>query len=137
MILIIFIVFIPFESFTTEKFFVCKITEELENNKPAKKNLFTEKKIRLFLNNNWLFETKEKEWKLLNPEKYDLISKYFREDKGMFTFVKKIYNTRNKKDLELINKIILKKKTKRMTFLKEYYNNNEKFFSSEIRGFCK
>ena len=45
----------------------------------------------------------------------------------MFTFVKKIYNTRNKKDLELINKIILKKKTNRMTFLKEYYNNNENF----------
>ena len=132
-------VLIPLISFSDEIELSCLINKELENNKPASKNLFIGKKIPLYLNKeeSWLYEIKKKEWKRLNLEKSDLISQTFKENFRNFIFVKKIFHTEEKKLIESIDEIVLFKQTMEMIYLKEYYNNNNKYFSSEIRGICK
>mgnify|MGYP001283050032 CR=1 FL=1 len=133
------IVLIPLISFSEEIELSCIIHKELENNKPARKNLFIGKKIPLYLNKkeSWLYEIKKKEWKRLNLEKSNLISQTFKENFRNFIFVKKIFYTEEKKLIESIDEIVLFKQTMEMIYLKEYYNNNNKYFSSEIRGICK
>ena len=132
-------VLIPLISFSDEIELSCMINKELENNKPARKNLFIGKKIPLYLNKeeSWLYEIKKKEWKRLNLEKSNLISQTFKENFRNFIFVKKIFFTEEKKLIESIDEIVLFKQTMEMIYLKEYYNNNNKYFSSEIRGICK
>jgi len=134
-----FIILIPLMSFSEEMELSCMINNELENNKPARKNLFIGKKIILYLNEeeSWLYETKKKEWKRLNLEKSELISQTFEENIRNYIFVKKIFNTKKKKLIESIDKIVLVKQSMEMIYLKEYYNNNKKYFSSEIRGICR
>lgn len=133
------IILIPLMSFSEEMELSCMINNELENNKPARKNLFIGKKIILYLNEeeSWLYETKKKEWKRLNLEKSELISQTFEENIRNYIFVKKIFNTKKKKLIESIDKIVLVKQSMEMIYLKEYYNNNKKYFSSEIRGICR
>ena len=133
------IVLIPLMSFSEEIELSCMINKELENNKPARKNLFIGKKIPLYLNKeeSWLYEIKKKEWKRLNLEKSNLISQTFKENFRNFIFVKKIFYTEEKKLIESTDEIVLFKQTMEMIYLKEYYNNNNKYFSSEIRGICK
>ena len=139
--LILFLtVLVPLISLSKEIELFCMINKELENNKPARKNLFIGKKIPLYLNKeeSWLYEIKKKEWQVLNLEKIELISQTFKENIRSFIFVKKIFNTEEKKLIESVDKIILFKQTMEMIYLKEYYNNNKnKYFSSEIRGICK
>ncbi len=132
-------VLIPLISFSDEIELSCLINKELENNKPASKNLFIGKKIPLYLNKeeSWLYEIKKKEWKRLNLEKNELISQTFEENIRNYIFVKKIFNTEKKKLIESIDEIVLFKQTMEMIYLKEYYNKNNKYFSSEIRGICK
>ena len=52
----------PLISFSEEIKLSCIINKELENNKPARKNLFIGKKIPLYLNKeeSWLYEIKKK-----------------------------------------------------------------------------
>ena len=138
-LILFLIVLVPLISFSEEIELFCMINKELENNKPARKNLFIGKKIPLYLNKeeSWLYEIKKKEWQGLNLEKSELISQTFKENIRSFTFVKKIFNTEEKKLIESIDEIVLIKQTMEMIYLKEYYNNNNKYFSSEIRGICK
>ena len=138
--LILFLmVLVPLISFSKEIELFCMINKELENNIPARKNLFIGKKISLYLNKeeSWLYEIKKKEWQVLNLEKIELISQSFKENIRSFIFVKKIFNTEEKKLIESVDKIVLFKQTMEMIYLKEYYNNKNKYFSSEIRGICK
>ena len=138
-LILFLIVLIPIISFSEEIELFCMINKELENNKPARKNLFIGKKIPLYLNKeeSWLYEIKKKEWQGLNLEKSELISQTFKENIRSFIFVKKIFNTEEKKLIESRDEIVLIKQTMEMIYLKEYYNNNNKYFSSEIRGICK
>ena len=138
-LILFLIVLVPLISFSEEIELFCMINKELENNKPARKNLFIGKKIPLYLNKeeSWLYEIKKKEWQGLNLEKSELISQTFKENIRSFIFVKKIFNTEEKKLIESIDEIVLIKQTMEMIYLKEYYNNNNKYFSSEIRGICK
>ena len=138
-LILFLIVLVPLISFSEEIELSCMINKELENNKPARKNLFIGKKIPLYLNKeeSWLYEIKKKEWQGLNLEKNELISQTFKENIRSFIFVKKIFNTKEKKLIESIDEIVLVKQTMEMIYLKEYYNNNNKYFSSEIRGICK
>ncbi len=139
LLIFVYMFLTPIISISGEIELLCLIDEELENNLPAKKNIFTGKKIKFYLDkeNNWLYEVKKKEWDLLNSENPNLISKSLKEDKRVFIFIKKTYNTEEKKQLQSIDKVTLIKQTMEMNFLKEYYNNYYKFFSSEIRGICK
>ena len=135
-----FLIFsIPIFGLSSETQISCIINEEFENNMPAKKELFTGKEIKLYLDKEegWLYEKKKIKWELLNQEKRNLISRSLIENTGNFLFIKKIYNTEKKKHLQSIDKIILFKQKLEMIFIKEYYNNHTKFFSSEIRGICK
>ena len=138
-LILFLIVLIPLTNFSEEIELSCIINKELENNKPARKNLFIGKKIPLYLNKeeSWLYEIKKKEWKLLNLEKNELISQTFKENIRSYIFVKKIFNTEKKKLIESRDEIVLFKQTMEMIYLKEYYNKNNKYFSSEIRGICK
>ena len=133
------IVLLPIIGLCSEKKLYCLINEELENDIPAKKKIFISKEIELYFDKTegWLYEKKKKEWELLNQEKRNLMSKSLIENIGNFIFIKKIYNTEKKNHLQSIDKIILFKQQLEMIFIKEYYNNNTKFFSSEIRGICK
>ena len=133
------IVLLPIIGLCSEKKLYCLINEELENDIPAKKKIFISKEIELYFDKTegWLYEKKKKEWELLNQEKRNLMSKSLIENIGNFIFIKKIYNTEKKNHLQSIDKIILFKQKLEMIFIKEYYNNNTKFFSSEIRGICK
>ena len=67
----------------------------------------------------------------------NLISQSLKENNGILSFTKKTYNTEKQKQLQSVDKVILVKQTMEIKFLKEYYNNHNKFFSSEIRGICK
>mgnify|MGYP001223336550 FL=1 len=135
-----FLIFlIPIIGFSSETEISCIINEELENNMPAKKELFTGKEIKFYLDNEegWLYEKKKIEWELLNQEKRNMISKSLIENTENFLFIKKIYNTEKKKNLQSIDKVILFKQKLEMIFIKEYYNNHIKYFTTEIRGICK
>ena len=135
-----FLIFlIPIIGFSSETEISCIINEELENNMPAKKELFTGKEIKFYLDNEegWLYEKKKMEWELLNQEKRNMISKSLIENTENFLFIKKIYNTEKKKHLQSIDKVILFKQKLEMIFIKEYYNNHIKYFTTEIRGICK
>lgn len=138
-LILFLIVLVPLISFSEEIELFCVINKELENNIPVRKNLFIDKKIPLYLNKeeSWLYEIKKKEWQALNLEKIELISQTFKENIRSFIFVKKIFNTEEKKLIESVDKIVLFKQTMEMIYLKEYYNNKNKYFSSEIRGICK
>ena len=79
-----FLIFlIPIIGFSSETEISCIINEELENNMPAKKELFTGKEIKFYLDNEegWLYEKKKMEWELLNQEKRNMISKSLIDDK--------------------------------------------------------
>ena len=135
-----FLIFlIPIIGFSSETEISCIINEELENNMPAKKELFTGKEIKFYLDKEegWLYEKKKMEWELLNQEKRNMISKSLMENTENFLFIKKIYNTEKKKNLQSIDKVILFKQKLEMIFIKEYYNNHIKYFTTEIRGICK
>ena len=138
-LILFLIVLVPSICFSEEIELFCVINKELENNKPARKNLFIGKKIPFYFNKeeSWLYEIKKKEWQVLNLEKGELISQTFKENIRSFIFVKKKFNTKEKKLIESIDEIVLVKQTMEMVYLKEYYNNNNKYFSSEIRGICK
>ena len=130
---------IPIIGFSSETEISCIINEELENNMPARKELFTGKEIKFYFDKEegWLYEKKKMEWELLNQDKRNMISKSLIENTGNFLFIKKIYNTEKKKHLQSIDKVILFKQKLEMIFIKEYYNNHSKYFSTEIRGICK
>ena len=61
---------IPIIEFSSETEIYCIINEELENNMPAKKELFTGQEIKFYLDKEegWLYEKKKMEWELLNQE---------------------------------------------------------------------
>ena len=135
-----FLIFlVPIIGFSSETEISCIINEELENNMPARKELFTGKEIKFYFDKEegWLYEKKKMEWELLNQDKRNMISKSLIENTGNFLFIKKIYNTEKKKHLQSIDKVILFKQKLEMIFIKEYYNNHSKYFSTEIRGICK
>ena len=135
-----FLIFlIPIIGFSSETEISCIINEELENNMPARKELFTGKEIKFYFDKEegWLYEKKKMEWELLNQDKRNMISKSLIENTGNFLFIKKIYNTEKKKHLQSIDKVILFKQKLEMIFIKEYYNNHIKYFTTEIRGICK
>ena len=135
-----YLLLVPLVALSKPTIFSCKVEKELENDKPAKKELFRGKEINLFLekDKNWLYEKNKKEWKIINIEKLNKVSSTFLEDEKKITFIKKNFHTDKKKELESIDKIIFKKENGYMTFLKTYYDGYQnEFFKSEIIGWCR
>lgn len=115
--------------------FQCIIDNELEDGALPQKKIYQDRSLKLYLdiNNNWLNDM---------PFNKKLIQKNIiyslQETEVNYTSLKKNYYTTEKKELESKDRIRLNKINGKMTFIKYYYDINQKvFFSSEISGFCE
>ena len=138
---IFFIFFFIFFSnlYAEEITFLCKISEELENGKPAKKKNYEQTPIYLYLDKNekWFNDFRKKDFIDNEKDLIDRISFNFIEQKKNFTFRFFKYQTVKKKKVESSSFIKLSKFDGLMSFLKTYYDINEQaFFTTEVRGIC-
>ena len=117
----------------------CMITEELENNKPAINNNYTEKDIFISIDraNLWVSDIPYKKWQNQNKESVGKIEKIFEETEKKIFFNFYEFFEDNKEKLESSFKITFEKFSGYLSFIKFYHDHNGKvFFSSEIRGQC-
>ena len=119
--------------------FLCNISEELENGKPALKKNYEQTPIYLYLNKEkeWLNDVRrnnfiDKENDLTDMIKFNLI-----ENKKFFIFRYFQYQTSKKKKIESSSLIKLNKFDGYMSFLKSYLDIKEQvFFTTEVEGVC-
>tara|TARA_B100001939_G_scaffold342399_1_gene353483 strand:- start:1614 stop:2054 length:441 start_codon:yes stop_codon:yes gene_type:complete len=124
----------------SKEYLNCQITEELENNKSAKKKLYEFNNLVLFfdLKNEWINDISKKQWLENEKDNFERIDFEFVNDKSVYKFFFKKYYSEKKKNIESSYEIIFDKKTGLMSFPKYYFKNkNELFFSTEIKGICK
>jgi len=124
----------------SKEYLNCQITEELENNKSAKKKLYEFNNLVLFfdLKNEWINDISKKQWLETEKDNFERIDVEFVNDKSVYKFFLKKYYSEKKKNIESSYEIIFDKKTGLMSFPKYYFKNkNELFFSTEIKGICK
>ena len=124
----------------SKEYLNCQITEELENNKSAKKKLYEFNYLVLFfdLKNEWINDISKKQWLETEKDNFERIDFEFVNDKSVYKFFFKKYYSEKKKNIESSYEIIFDKKTGLMSFPKYYFKNkNELFFSTEIKGICK
>lgn len=124
----------------SKEYLNCQITEELENNKSAKKKLYEFNNLVLFfdLKNEWINDISKKQWLETEKDNFERIDFKFVNDKSVYKFFLKKYYSEKKKNIESSYEIIFDKKTGLMSFPKYYFKNkNELFFSTEIKGICK
>ena len=124
----------------SKEYLNCQITEELENNKSAKKKLYEFNNLVLFfdLKNEWINDISKKQWLETEKDNFERIDFEFVNDKSVYKFFFKKYYSEKKKNIESSYEIIFDKKTGLMSFPKYYFKNkNELFFSTEIKGTCK
>ncbi len=111
--------------------FLCNISEELENGKPALKKNYEQTPIYLYLDKNekWFNDFRKKE---INKISFNFIDQ---KKNFIFRFLK--YQTVKKKKVESSSFIKLSKFDGLMSFLKTYYDINEQaFFTTEVKGIC-
>ena len=119
--------------------FLCNISEELENGKPALKKNYEQTPIYLYLDKNekWFNDFRKKDFFDNEKDLIDKISFNFIEQKKFFIFRFFKYHTEKKKKVESSSFIKLSKFDGLMTFLKTYYDINEQtFFTTEVKGIC-
>lgn len=124
----------------SKEYLNCQITEELENNKSAKKKLYEFNNLVLFfdLKNEWINDISKKQWLETEKDNFERIDVEFVNNKSVYKFFLKKYYSEKKKNIESSYEIIFDKKTGLMSFPKYYFKNkNELFFSTEIKGICK
>ena len=124
----------------SKEYLNCQITEELEDNKSAKKKLYEFDNLVLFfdLKNEWINDISKKQWLETEKDNFERIDFEFVNDKSVYKFFFKKYYSEKKKNIESSYEIIFDKKTGLMSFPKYYFKNkNELFFSTEIKGICK
>ena len=124
----------------SKEYLNCQITEELENNKSAKKKLYEFNNLVLFfdLKNEWINDISKKQWLETEKDNFKRIDVEFVNDKSVYKFFLKKYYSEKKKNIESSYEIIFDKKTGLMSFPKYYFKNkNELFFSTEIKCICK
>ena len=136
--LIVLLIFFS-NSHAKEITFLCKISEELENGKPASKKNYEQTPISLYLDKNekWINDFRKKDFFDNEKDLVNKISYNFIEQKKNFIFRFFKYQTVKKKRVESSSFIKLSKFDGFMSFLKTYYDINEQaFFSTEVRGIC-
>ena len=124
----------------SKEYLNCQITEELENNKSAKKKLYEFNNLVLFfdLKNEWINDISKKQWLETEKDNFKRIDVEFVNDKSVYKFFLKKYYSEKKKNIESSYEIIFDNKPGLMSFPKYYFKNkNELFFSTEIKGICK
>ena len=134
----ILILFISLQALSS-KIMVCKIEKEIENGRLASKKLFGDKPLTMYFefDNNWLYEIKNKDWFLSTNEALNNTNISFEEDLNFLHFNLKIFQSPQKKKIELNNIISLEKESGYLKFSKEYYDHNGNvFFTSIVEGFC-
>ena len=117
----------------------CLVTEELENNKPAKSKNYLKKDILIFIDrvNLWLSDIPYNKWQNQNKESEGKIEKKFEETEKIIFFNFYEFSENNKERLEISFKITFEKLGGFLNFIKFYHDHNNKvYFSSEIRGQC-
>ena len=117
----------------------CLVTEELENNKPAKSKNYLKKDILIFIDrvNLWLSDIPYNKWQNQNKESEGKIEKKFEETEKIIFFNFYEFSEDNKEKLELSFMITFEKFGGYLSFIKLYHDHNGKaYFSSEIRGQC-
>ena len=135
----IFFFFFFSNSYAKETTFLCKISEELENGKPAEKKNYEQTPIYLYLDKNdkWLGDVKKKEFIDNEKDLVDRVKINFIEQKKNFIFRLFKYQTVKRKKVESSSFIKFSKVGGHMSFLKTYYDINEKaFFTTEVKGIC-
>ncbi len=138
-IFFIFFFIIFSNSYAKEITFLCKISEELENGKPAKKKLYEQTPVYLYLDKNekWFNDVRKKEFIENEKDLIDRVSFDFIEQKKTLIFRFFKYQTIKKKKLESSSFIKFVKFDGIMSFLKTYFDINEQsFFTTEIKGIC-
>jgi hypothetical protein len=136
--LIVLLIFFS-NSHAKEIIFLCKISEELENGKPASKKNYEQTPISLYLDKNekWINDFRKKDFFDNEKDLVNKISYNFIEQKKIFIFRFFKYQTVKKKRVESSSFIKLSKFDGFMSFLKTYYDINEQaFFTTEVRGIC-
>ena len=126
---VFFIFFFIFfsNSYSKEITFLCKISEELENGKPAKKKNYEQNPIYLYFDKNekWLNDFRKKEFIDNEKDLIDKVSLSLMEQKKkiIFRFLK--YQTIKKQKVESSSLIKFSKFDGLMSFLKTYYDINK------------
>ena len=139
-LIIIFIIFFFFRDLKPQPIVLsCSVLDEIENDEPARKKLFKDKKINLFLDlkKDWLNDLQKNELiesddSILKRVQYELT-----DNNKVIIFRYFQYFTEKKKELELHSLIKLNKLNNSFSFIKFYYEQSNKiFFKSEINGLC-
>ena len=87
----------------------CQITEELENDKPAKKKLYEFNQLVLFfdLKNEWINDIPMKKWLETEKDNFEKIDTKFVKDKSVYKFFLKNIIQKKRKTLSLLTKLFL------------------------------
>ena len=120
-----------------ETILVCKIDQELENNKTARKKVYKYESLNIFIDekNKWINDFRFGD---LKTKKDYFFDKKFVRKSNYFLFELKKFHNEEKKKIESISKILITKENMRLQFKKYYYDFNDKiFFTSEVIGNCK
>ncbi len=117
----------------------CIITSELENDLSAKKKLYKENLLSLYVDktNSWINDVSFTDWLDEYNEDLDKVLKEFFENNKKFVFNYLEFESPKKKKLQLSYNIIYEKFGNYLEFKKNYHDHNgDIFFISEVRGNC-
>ena len=119
--------------------FSCKISHEIENNKPSKSKNYSTMPILIFLNkkNKWINDLDKESWLKKeqtneNRIKYNLNENNYEINFKLFKYFSKSQNT-----VELVIELKFDKINKLINFVKYYYDFDENLLlETEVRGDC-
>ena len=96
----------------SKEYLNCQITEELENNKSAKKKLYEFNNLVLFfdLKNEWINDISKKQWLETEKDNFERIDVEFVNDKSVYKFFLKNIIQKKRKTLNHLMKLFLIKK---------------------------
>mgnify|MGYP001384863400 CR=1 FL=1 len=117
----------------------CLITDEIENNEPAKGKNYFNKKLIIYLDkkNSWINDIEKSLWIKEYKDDFERTEIRFLEDNKKINFQYELFFSPEKKNLELVSLITFEKFSGNLNFIKNYYNfKNEIFFVSEVQGKC-
>tara|TARA_B100000989_G_C19520126_1_gene463746 strand:+ start:1670 stop:2137 length:468 start_codon:yes stop_codon:yes gene_type:complete len=140
--LIFFIFLVSFfclDALSNENSLICKILEEKENNEPAKKKVYLNKHLRLYLSieEKWINDVSKKKWILQLGDDALKVNTNFKNMEEYIFFSYTSFLTTEKKLIESSFSLNLSKRNGYLKFMKYYYNHNQEiFFTSEVVGNC-
>ena len=140
-ILIVILSLFFFETLSKNIFlYECQVTEELENEKPAKKRNYKKNTLPIYIDkeNSWMNDLLFSEWLKKNVNNLDKIEKQLAENNKKIIFKFEKFQSKNKKIIDENYNIKLEKFGGYFEF-KKFYRDYEGvvYFTSEVRGYCQ